>query len=249
MNKSNIYIVRHGESLATIYSAAFSKIHPPSIPLTEYGYEQAVYAGKKIAADTQKTGRNIRIYHSPFRRIADSSTAVIEGYGKDAEIIEEPLLLERDHGSFDGLSLSEQQKLDPETFHLLESGTWREKFITRMPNGESMEDVHHRVDAFIQKIRAEAESNPDIDFVIVTHGAICKLLEDILSNHPASWLKDFDVPNTGSVIKISTNFIEPAEPEIMHTGDKRNKSNITLDSLVLHCSESEQVSIIRALQL
>ena len=60
-----IYIVRHGESLATLDRTMFGKMDPVKIPLTEWGWKQAKEAGEAIKEHRSEQGEtkklNVRI--------------------------------------------------------------------------------------------------------------------------------------------------------------------------------------------
>lgn len=45
-----IFLVRHGESLGNLSDSAYRQFGDHNVPLTEWGYRQALAAGESIAA-------------------------------------------------------------------------------------------------------------------------------------------------------------------------------------------------------
>lgn len=218
----NIYIIRHGESLATLDPTLFGRTDPATIPLSEWGYEQAVDTGECLARECAASGRTLRVYYSPHTRIVQSKDAFLEGIGDSVDVQVEPadpLLVEREHGEFNGLDEEAQKRKNPHIYHLLHESDWYTRFTTRMPGGESLEDVQKRMYLFFDKLKANMQ--PDEDVVIITHGANCRMLEDTLTQYPASWINGVAPPPTGSIIHIETDLESPGtSKEILH-GKKR----------------------------
>lgn len=229
-----IFIIRHGESLATLDPSLFSRVEPSTVPLSQWGYEQSLEAGKAVADYYRKhsiAAPKLTLYYSPFTRIAQSKDGFMEGIkpshiAHQIETHKEPALVERNHGEFDGLGPEAQCAKDPETYRLLHEGTSEQKFKTKMPKGESLEDVQKRLALFIERVTSTASHDQDI--VIITHGANVRCLEDILHSHQtpygASWLVESSPPETGDVILIHRDRERPltnTRSEVLHQGKKR----------------------------
>ncbi len=223
-----IYIIRHGESMATRDPTLFAHTDPRKVPLTQWGYEQAIDTGRileELYANTPELqGRRLRIYHSPHTRIAQSKDGFLQGIKNQfiSSIQEDPLLREREHGRFDGLDEEAQRNLHPDIYEKLHSQNSYERYTTQMPDGESIKDVQNRLRNFIAKMTKEV--SPGEDAVIITHGGNCRALEDNLTHYDAEWPSDFIPPGTGDIIQVDTTLKEPGTSKIIHEGKKRMAS-------------------------
>lgn len=222
-----VYIMRHGESLASLKRSIFSEMDPRKVPLTQWGYEQTIKTGKeflKIHNASEGSEKKVRVYYSPHFRIVQSKDGFIQGFGANncSLIQENECLKEREHGDFDGLHPKLQKEKDPELFRLLEHGTAEEKYITPMPNGESIKDVQTRMEEFIETVVKDCPENEDI--VIISHGGNCRLLEQLLTNYSASWLDFEGVPKYGEILKINRQKNDVDASEVIFTPEQRPKS-------------------------
>jgi broad specificity phosphatase PhoE len=229
-----IGIMRHGESRATIDPTLFGRTNPETVPLTTFGYQQAVTAGQKTEEYLQETigisGDPVVIYYSPHLRIKQSVVGFIEGFSDKSRIknlIEDPRLIERDHGMFDGLSLEQQKAHDPECFRLLYHGTTRQKYETKMPDGESLRDIQLRCQKFVRSAKRIAS---DHHVIIITHGGFVAALQNTFwEKGVSSWIdQNLPVPPTGTVIAMDTPLISPNSKAIW-IGEKR-RHPITIDT-------------------
>ena len=218
-----VYIVRHGESLATLDPSLFARMDPASIPLTQWGHEQAKEAGVHLARIFDGSDRKCRIFFSDHTRIVQSKDALVESLGGRHVSAEEVdlRLREREHGDFHGLDLEAQRIKNPEVFAKLYAtgrGYARDRYETPMPNGESLKDVHARLNDFIASLPERLEPNEDV--VIVTHGGNCKFLEHGLMKHQSVTLfGNIAIPEKGDVIRLSPP--DYNDPQTIHSGKKR----------------------------
>lgn len=221
-----IFVIRHGESRATLDPSLFSRQDPKTIPLTQWGYEQAVEAGKHLAQCTNPPLRPLRIYYSPHLRIRQSKDGVLQGLAASATVRgthEDHLLREREHGEFDGLTAEQQQQKNLEVYEKLHSQNSQERYTTKMPGGESIQDVQERLREFLETIKQCA--SPDEDVVIITHGGNCRAIEENIIHYNASWPCPFEnPPGTGDIIELNTDFSSPGTSQIIHQGKKRTTS-------------------------
>jgi 2,3-bisphosphoglycerate-dependent phosphoglycerate mutase len=189
-----IFIIRHSQSEATVDPTLFGRMDPKQIPLTNMGHLQAVVAGKAIKelynADNHGQAPKLVVYYTSHLRIAQSKDGFLEGVDGIPVIAvhEEPRIAERDHGDFDGLDEKMQKEKNPEIFTLLHEGGFHQRFTTKMPNGESLEDVHNRIKDFVASLKDSVDA--DTDVVVITHGANCRALERALTHYDATWLED-----------------------------------------------------------
>lgn len=222
-----IFIMRHGESLATLDPTLFGRTDPKTIPCSLWGYEQTVEAGKflrkEIENNPELLGKKLHIFYTDYTRIEQSKTGFLNGLGKEyaSSITECDLLLERDHGDFNGLDSAAQKLKNPEIYEKLHSKNFGERYFTKMPNGESIEDVTNRMNKFIEDYIKPLHLSGEAVFVI-THGDNCERLEEILTNHEAMWLETGPkIPGTSDIIKVTTDFKQPGNSEKIFEGKKR----------------------------
>ncbi len=222
-----LYIMRHGESMATLDPTLYGRADPVNVPVSEWGHEQALESGQALKGHFDAIGlEDVKptIYFSTHHRIAQTKDALIEGLGADVEVtaIAEPLLVERHHGEFDGLNSQAQEAYNKEIFDKLHYGSSEERYTTKMPGGESLQDVADRLDAFLDKVRDTHQ--PDDVVIIVTHGGNCTSLEQKINHAKASWIEPkFDVPKTGDIIEADTDLLKPAPSETIIDGKQRPK--------------------------
>ncbi len=218
--------MRHGESMATLDPTLFGRVDPKHIPLSEWGYEQAVVSGRalreRFESEPALQDKTLRIIYNTHHRIVQSKDAFLEGFGHDriASVNEEPLLAERNHGDFDGLDCEAQRALNPEIFDKLTHGDVYTRYTTPMPNGESMQDVQTRMDQCTRKIQESTHENEVV--LVISHGGNCRAIEERLTHYDATWLEpDFSVPGTADIIRVKTDFTEPGISETVIEGRKR----------------------------
>ena len=222
-----IYLIRHGESIATRDPSVFGRRNPETLGLTQWGHRQAQETGLKLrdlyTSDPILKGRKIHLYYNSHLRIIESASAFAKGFALDIpHWREDALLAERNHGAFDGLDRMTQKRLFPEVYERLhESGDAEERYTTRMPGGESLEDVTERLREFTETLQTELASEPLTDAVIITHGGNCEALRRILCNqspdlHPV-------IPGTGDILAVETDFTSPGRVETIWRGQKRQE--------------------------
>src|SRR5580765_2209346 len=101
-----IFLVRHGESLGNIDEQAYRQFGDHNVPLTQWGYRQALDAGRMIA--TYLGGlppaelRKLSIWYSPYLRTRQSKDALLAALPNELvrDVREDYLLREQDFGLF-----------------------------------------------------------------------------------------------------------------------------------------------------
>lgn len=124
-----IILCRHGE---TEWSLSGKHTSFTDIPLTNKGQTQAKELKDRLSKWTFD-----EIYSSPMKRAKETADLSIE----TDKIIIEPLAVEWNYGSYEGLTTPEIWKTKPD---------WN-LFYDGAPNGEGPNDVGHRADALIEK--------------------------------------------------------------------------------------------------
>ncbi len=157
-----IYFVRHGK---TEYNGSGRMTGQTDIPLTEEGIEQA-----EQAADTMPS-EVTALYSSDLMRC--KQTTEILNRKLNLPVTYDPRLRERDFGSLAGKYWKD---LDSDGSTMARDVA--QKYDYRPYGGESVEDVHSRVRAFLEEMK---RSHPDGVIVAVTSAGIIRALHDVLN--------------------------------------------------------------------
>lgn len=158
-----IYLLRHAECEGSGYIGARS-----DVPLSPEGREHA----KKLAERIDSLGIAM-IYSSPMRRCRET-IAPFTGHIPSVPVSYEDDLKELDFGSFEGMTYDQVSRHYPEELSLWMADPVR----TAPPGGESLDQLHQRVRAFIDH-RLLTEMSDTI--LVCGHGGsiralICELL-------------------------------------------------------------------------
>lgn len=178
-----LYFVRHGESTANLLrefsNSGFKH------PLTEMGVEQAhqlkdSLGGLQIA----------KIFSSPVMRAVQTAQILAENLPAPLELTE--ALREWDVGIYEGTT-------DPRGWELhrqvQEDWFFRGKLDSKMPGGESFNDIQKRFMPFIEKITQEGQ--PGQNLILVAHGGLyIAMLPVIFRNIDFEFAYQHQFPNT-----------------------------------------------------
>lgn len=165
MEKTTLYLIRHGEALGNINRRFQGST---DAPLTDRGRQQTRCLENRfrdVPVDV--------IYSSPLQRAYDTAMAVSRATGCSPILIE-PRLIEINGGEVEGMLWDEFPKRFPEEFDNWVNNPAR----FRAPHGETMEEVYKRVREGILHILRQ---NPGKRIAAATHGcairnALCFLL-------------------------------------------------------------------------
>ncbi|EJK86449.1 histidine phosphatase family protein [Rhizobium sp. AP16] len=218
-----IFLVRHGESLGNISDQAYRQFGDHNVPLTQWGYRQALEAGRVIASYLEGLPvtelRKQSIWHSPYLRTRQSKDALLEAL-PDAlveDIREDYLLREQDFGLFTEIyDHAEQKRKFPEEFE-----KWARlrnnsgKFYARPPDGESRADVAQRVRLFLQTVMHDAKNGRD-NVIIVGHGVTNRAFEMNFLHHSVDWFERSDNPGNADVTLIEGNLKDGYTSILLH---------------------------------
>ena len=176
MKKSNLVLVRHGQSEWNKKNL-FTGWKDPE--LTNKGIEEAIKAGKNL-----KT-KNIKfdiMFTSDLLRAQETGRLILENMGQsDIPVIKNQCLNERNYGDLAGLNKDDaKEKWGEEQVHV-----WRRSFDVPPPGGESLKDTAERVlPYFHSEIFPKVEDG--LDVLIAAHGnslrALVMELEEINSD-------------------------------------------------------------------
>ncbi|ANL34540.1 MULTISPECIES: histidine phosphatase family protein [Rhizobium] len=204
-----LFLVRHGESLGNIDERAYRQFGDHSVPLTQWGYRQALEAGCVITSYLRGLPddgfQKLRIWYSPFLRTRQSKDALLNALPEDfvGDVREDYLLREQDFGLFTEIyDQAERKQKFPEEFEKwarLRSNSG--KFYARPPDGESRADVAQRVRLFLQTVMRDGE-NDDHNIAIVGHGVTNRAVEMNFLQHPVEWFERSDNPANADITLI-----------------------------------------------
>jgi alpha-ribazole phosphatase/probable phosphoglycerate mutase len=163
-----VFLVRHGE---TDWNREFRYQGVSDIDLNQSGFEQARKLGLRLAKELPS-----RVFASPLLRALHTAETVMERNGSGAPVITDGDLCEISFGWWEGLSISEVGRRDPDTI-----AAWRERPFSVIPDGgETLEDVSRRASRAADTIKKGARE-PGATLV-VAHGAILRALLASLMN-------------------------------------------------------------------
>jgi broad specificity phosphatase PhoE len=183
LSTTRIVLVRHGETLA---NREFRYIGARDDLLTEHGWAQA----EKLAGALSEFPL-AGVYSSPLQRAYHTALSVATRHNLAVQVVDD--LRESDFGAWEGLSRAEVMVQDGE--RLL---AWERDTSIAPPSGESLEAMHRRVLAFVEKL---AGAHPDQTVALVSHvGPIKAVLCAALGAPVSSAFRIFLDPATISVV-------------------------------------------------
>ena len=173
MTKSNLVLVRHGQSEWNKKNL-FTGWKDPE--LTELGIEEAIQAGKQLKQSDIKFDV---MFTSDLFRAQETGRLILEQMNQtDIATIKDQSLNERNYGELAGLNKDDaRKKWGEEQVHI-----WRRSFDVPPPGGESLKNTAERVLPYFEsKILPEVIKAKNI--LIAAHGnslrALVMKLEDI----------------------------------------------------------------------
>lgn len=188
----NIYLVRHGQSMANVDKAIHAELPDHAIPLSKLGEQQATAAGKALADLLAPEGRSkVRIWTSPYKRTRETANRI------EAELAphlprldrrEHILLCEQQFGLFDGIEDDQLAARFPlEHAHYALAEQFEGRFWARMPMGESRFDVAQRVHQAFGTFHRDADRHGIENIVVVCHGVTLRAFVMMWRHLPYEW--------------------------------------------------------------
>ena len=160
MKKSNLVLVRHGQSEWNKKNL-FTGWKDPK--LTELGIEEAIKAGKLLKTKEMKFDI---MFTSDLFRAQETGRLILENMNQlDIPVIKNQSLNERNYGDLAGLNKDDaREKWGEEQVHI-----WRRSFDIPPPGGESLKDTAERVlPYFHSEILPKVEEG--LDVLVAAHG-------------------------------------------------------------------------------
>ena len=163
------YLVRHGE---TEWNAENRICGRTDVPLSPTGRRQA----EKLAARLKPVPFEV-LYSSPLERALASARLLSSAVG--LEPILEERLVELDYGQWEGKTLQEIARYDPETLRAWEN----DPGAVAPPGGESGAAAQRRVVSFLDPLAGRHTRGP---VLVVFHKTVCRLAICHVLGIPAS---------------------------------------------------------------
>jgi 2,3-bisphosphoglycerate-dependent phosphoglycerate mutase len=224
----HIFLVRHGESLGNINEQAYRQFGDHNVPLTQWGYRQALAAGRAIAAYLAELPRGqirqLDVWYSPYMRTRQSKDALLEALppGLVRSVREDYLLREQDFGLFTEIyDHAERRQKFPDEFEKwarLRSNSG--KFYARPPDGESRADVAQRLRLFLQTVTSDVRDGNN-DLIIVGHGVTNRAFEMNFLQHAVDWFERSDNPGNSDVTLIAGTHSRGFRSALLHKAEDR----------------------------
>lgn len=204
----NIYLVRHGESLANVDKTVYTSTPDHAIPLSELGARQATAAGEALSRLLQVTKDTpIRIWTSPYKRTRQTAAKIAEELQKKFPLVdmrEHINLCEQQFGLFDGISDEERGVRFPkEHAHNQLAASHEGRFWARMPLGESRFDVAVRVHEAFGTFHRDSEKHGVKNIVVICHGVTLRAFAMQWLHLPYEWFEAQPNPNNCDIYHIN----------------------------------------------
>ena len=172
-----IYFVRHGETESNV-RGVFAGQKDDSI-LTEKGKAQAKNTAQTVKSEVPKIDR---IICSPLKRTVETAQIIARDLGFDLNKIEiDKRIIEHDTGSMTGTPFAGVSSIA----------------LTTAPGAENSDEFRNRVYACIKELSELPET-----ILVVSHGAVGRMLETIKKNRDTKLIYDIPVYDNASVTKI-----------------------------------------------
>ena len=174
----DIFLTRHGE---TVWNTELRMQGRSNSPLTENGMRGAERLGLELS--DIRFGRCIV---SPLPRAMHTAYLITSPnrYGVKTDL--EPLLLEMDLGSWEGLQMPDAKERYPETFEDFKEHPDR---FSPVSTGETFKDVRDRAQRLIERIRKEYQGKTGDPILMVSHMILVQAFLNIATGAPFSEMR------------------------------------------------------------
>jgi 2,3-bisphosphoglycerate-dependent phosphoglycerate mutase len=225
-----VYILRHGESLANLHNdlplqEAYRGMTDEAVPLSQWGREQAVDAGRFLReelAQSDHARRKLKVIHSPFLRTRQTTEGLLEGLGREG-LQAEPCDNMREQGFGLFSCITDRRliaRLWPQEHARFAADRQQDKYNAKAPGGESRADVVARAQQLIDTYRQDFE-DPNTDVILVGHGLVNRAVEMCLRGLDKEWLRKEPNPTNCAVRKLEGELRHGYTAEYIHSGKER----------------------------
>jgi 2,3-bisphosphoglycerate-dependent phosphoglycerate mutase len=221
----NIYLVRHGQSMANVDKAIHADKPDHAIPLSTLGEQQATAAGVALRDILQADeSTRIRVWTSPYKRTRDTADRIqaeLASKFTNMDRREHIMLCEQQFGLFDGIPDDELPTRFPlEHAHYALAEKYEGRFWARMPMGESRFDVAVRVHQAFGTFHRDADRHGIENIIVVCHGVALRAFVMQWRHLPYEWFEaqknpgNCDIYHLGSVEDEDRGYIHRADTEL-----------------------------------
>lgn len=205
----NIFLVRHGESLANVDKTIYLQTPDHAVPLSDRGHRQARAAGIALNAlltTTLPDKAPVRIWTSPYKRTRETAALLAEqlkcGH-PHLDQREHVNLCEQQFGLFDGVPDEDLPTRFPdEHAHYEHTSSHEGRFWARMPLGESRFDVAVRVHQAFGTFNRDSEKHGIKNIVVVCHGVTLRAFVMQWRHLPYEWFNQQPNPGNCDIYRI-----------------------------------------------
>lgn len=206
----NIYLVRHGQSLANISKEVHATTPDHAIALSDLGKHQATLAGQALAELIDPFIGNVRMWVSPYLRTRQTANQIKNQLDLDSnrtiDVKEDIALCEQQFGLFDGIEdIDLPTRFPVEHAHYALAEKHEGKFWPRMPMGESRFDVAMRIRSTFATFRENAETENVKNLIVVTHGVAMRAFVMGWRNKPYEWFESEKNPGNCDIYRLCRN--------------------------------------------
>lgn len=177
---TKIYLIRHAESIANTQGIYQGQSYDSE--LSPLGIKQADALGKRFADTTID-----EILTSPLKRAVETARALQRHHRSPVSINMEPLLVETNHGQWEGLPKAEIARRWPDLLQSWQTTPSKVQF----PGGEHFRDTATRAISWLMSVIPSEHS-----VVVVTHINIIQALMTYIHNEPLDELWKFSIEPT-----------------------------------------------------
>lgn len=211
----NIYLVRHGESVANIDQSIYRTTPDHAVPLSPKGMLQAAEAGRQLCSliPEEVQSEKLRIWTSPYKRTRETANILLRElqsrFPGHVDIREHINLCEQHFGLFDGLSDEELKQKFPLEYHHYDLAEKHEgRFWARMPLGESRFDVAVRVHQAFGTFHRDHERRGIENIVVICHGVTLRAFAMQWLHLPYEWFENQANPKNCDIYHIDVQKAE-----------------------------------------
>jgi broad specificity phosphatase PhoE len=190
-----IIILRHGESVEDLNKDNHKYFEDDEMPLTDLGIKQAQEAGETIKKEVADS--DVVFYISPSKRVLETTDNIISRLDPepnvDIHVVKE--IRKQDWGK---VLIEDRPKIEKERYEI---GVLNYSF----PKGETSEAYLGRFQHFIENLKNDIKTSPNVLRVIITHGFELRLILMYIFNWDEKYLESLEHPNNCEIKKITIN--------------------------------------------
>lgn len=204
----NIFLVRHGESLANKDISVYKETADHAVPLSAHGHEQAKAAGEALRHLLREHADvPTRLWTSPYKRTRQTADGIEHGLAGLAfakfDRREHINLCEQQFGLFDGIPDAELPIRFPlEHAHHALAEAHEGRFWARLPMGESRFDVAVRVHQAFGTFHRDAQRHGIRNLIVVCHGVTLRAFVMQWLHLPYEWFDQQKNPGNCDIFHL-----------------------------------------------